>query len=327
MKHCLKIILLALLGSLLIACRHNGISERTEFVIGTVCTVKIPQTTSAENILKDCFSELQRLETILSANSNSSELARVNTTAHKKPVAVSDELFELVALSKKISEQTDGAFDPAIGALVKLWGIGFENERIPEQAEIEAALPFAVSDNIALNMQTKEIFLRSKNTKIDLGAIAKGYAADKIVMLLKKQGVHSAVLDFGGNVFVLGKKFFTDEDWTVGIRNPARKNTELAFSLKVNDTSVVTSGIYERFFFKDGIRYHHVLDPKTGYPVRNNLASVSVVCKSSAYADALATAFFVLGYEKTKAVLPRFEKNMRVIFIFADGSIEELRNM
>lgn len=305
-----------------LSCNTEKLAIKSDFVIGTICTIKIPKSKKADKILNLCFEELKRLESILSANSNISELAKVNNKASTKPIKLSDELFELISLSKKISEQTDGAFNPAIGRIVKLWNIGFENERVPKKDEIEKFLPFTKTENLLLNSQ-KEIFLQNGNVQIDLGAIAKGYACDKIYSLLKDQGVKSAVIDFGGNIFVLGKKFFTKQNWNVGVRNPNGKVNDVLITLELADTSVVTSGIYERFFFEGGIRYHHILDPKTGYPAQNDLASVSVICKNSTYADALATAFSVLGYKKSLEVLKRFsEQKIQVVFIFKDGNVK-----
>lgn len=305
---------------LCISCQEKKAVSRTEFVIGTICSIKIPESESSDRILNECFSELKNLELILSANDENSELSKVNNYACDRPIKVSSELYELIKLSKKIAVQTNEAFNPAIGQLVKLWNIGFDNAKVPEKNEIKNALTFTSVDNIELKGES-EVFLKNRNTKIDLGAIAKGYLADKLVRLLKDKNVKSAIIDLGGNVFVLGKKFFTSNNWKVGLRDPKADSNDVFLSLELSNTSVVTSGIYERFFIKDGIRYHHVLDSKTGYPVKNNLVSVSVICESSTYADALATAFLVMGYEKSLNFLKNFsDQKLDVVFIFDDGT-------
>ena len=298
----------------------NEIDKRTEFVIGTVCTITIPKNGASRAVLDECFQKLKQLELILSANDSTSELSRLNATAANNPVTVSPELMNVLRTALHIAEITDGAFEPAIGKLVKLWNIGFENERVPQDDEIQNALQGLTHKNILLS--DDKVFFASSTIAVDLGGIAKGYIADYLTEILKEKKVESAIVNLGGNVYVLGKKFFTDEEWAGGIRKPESTSDDYCYVLKVRNTSVVTSGIYERYFEANGVRYHHVLDAKTGYPVRNNLVSVSVVCESSMYADAFATAFLVMGYDRSMHFLKSFtEKNLSVVFIFDDGTI------
>lgn len=303
----------------LVSCTNKKTVSRADFIIGTICSIKIPASKNADAILEKCFAELKRLDKILSANDENSELSKLNTSAFLNPVKVSPELLELVAFSKMVSKETDGAFELAIGSLVKLWGIGFENERVPHESEIKELLPFCKSENIKII--DEEIFLETANSKIDLGAVGKGYAADRMVEILKSENVESAIINLGGNIYVLGKKFFTNENWKIGLRNPSGAPTDSALVLQVSNTSVVTSGTYERCFEQNGVHYHHILDPKTGYPVKNNLVSVSVICENSTYADALSTAFLVLGYEKSLDFLKKnYSKKISVVFMFKDGT-------
>lgn len=300
------------------SCGNETVS-RTEFLIGTFCSITIPKNKNSDSVLNECFENIKALEYIFSANDFHSELSKLNEVAFTNPTVVSDELLELITLSKKIAKETCGAFDPAIGKLVNLWGIGFENENVPPDTEIKKVLEGLSYKNIIID--GNKIFFTNENVKIDLGGIAKGYIADKVIKLLKEKKVESASVNLGGNVYALGKKFFTDDNWRIGLRKPYEDVNSYEIMLSVNNTSVVTSGVYERRFEKDGVEYHHILDPKTGYPVRNNLVSVSVVCESSAYADALATAFLVMGYEKSLDFIKNFsEKKLDALFIFADGS-------
>lgn len=318
MKFFLKNIFFVFCCFTFFSCGKETVS-RTEFLIGTFCTIKIPKSKSADFILDECFEKIKTLEYIFSANDFNSELSKLNEVAFKKPTEVSNELLDLIILAKKIAEKTDGAFEPAIGNLVKLWGIGFENENLPSEVKIKKAIEDLSYKNILID--GNKISFTNENIKIDLGAIAKGHITDLIVKLLKEKKVESASINLGGNIYVLGKKFFTDDNWRIGLRKPYEDLNSYELVLSVNNTSVVTSGIYERYFEKDGTKYHHILDSKTGYPVRNNLVSVSVVCESSAYADALATAFLVMGYEKSIHFIKNFsEKKIDAVFIFSDNS-------
>lgn len=321
-----SLVLCAAISVLFFGCRLNKTDSKTEFVLGTVCSIEIPKTKTSAALLEACFSELRRLEKVFSANDASSELSAVNKTAYKAPVVLSENLAALLTQALDIAHKTDKAFDPAIGAVVKLWNIGFDTARIPAQSEIDNVLPEAIVENIKLENSDAgtTVFFTSEKVKLDLGAVAKGYSADYIAALLKANGVKSAVINLGGNVLTIGKKFFTNDNWKIGLRNPSGSADSVKLILSISGKSVVTSGIYERYFEKNGVRYHHVLDPKTGYPVKNNLMSVSVVCESSTYADALATGFLVMGYEKSIAFLKQSEKmhgeKVDAVFFFDDGS-------
>lgn len=320
MKKNFKKILWILILCSFVSCGKET-ESRTEFVIGTVCTITVPKNKNSSRILDECFKKIKRLETVLSANDADSELSFVNQTAAEKPVTVSPELLYLIQTAKHCAQITDGAFEPAIGRLVKLWNIGFEHERVPAPSEIENALYDVSYKNIVITGNT--VFFENKNIQLDLGGIAKGYIADCIVAFLKEKNIQSAIINLGGNVYAMGKKFFTDAVWHIGLRKPYGTADSYNHIVKVTDTSVVTSGIYERYFEENGLRYHHILDVKTGYPVRNNLVSVSVICESSTYADALATAFLVMGYEKATQFIKNFtEKKTDAIFIFDDGSYQ-----
>lgn len=304
-------------------------------VLGTVCIVKIlTEKSEADSILAAVFTELKRLENIFNANgdlnnaendSYVSELEKVNSLAGITPVEISDELYDLVKTALFFAENTDGAFNPAIGPLVKLWNIGFDNQeldeekktRIPTQEEIDSVLPLLDYRNIILQKNT--IFLQKKGMRLDLGGIAKGYAADRAAELLKKAGIVNALIDLGGNILTLGtnKK---GENWKIGIRNPNIGKTNSVMTLMLTNKSVVTSGNYERYFKENGILYHHILDWKTGYPVKTNVNAVSIICEKSVYADALSTAAFVLGNAKTQHLLQSIPELKASAFFFLNGN-------
>lgn len=232
----------------------------------------------------------------LSRTKSGSEISRLN---RDKEAILSQETYDLLKEALSIADRTEGAFDPAIGALTSLWGIGTENARVPEDQEIAAA----DTDwrHIAMDDATRKVSL-PKNMEIDLGGIGKGYAADRMTAYLKENGVTHALINLGGNIYALGTKT-KEVPWTIGLRDPDGETGSAFATLSVSDVSIVTSGPYERFFEKDGVRYHHILDRATGYPAESGLSSVTVIGKESTLCDALSTAVFVLGKEKGLALV------------------------
>ncbi|MEL3911613.1 FAD:protein FMN transferase [Treponema pedis] len=329
---------------------------KTDAVLGTVCRVRLltekPEK-EAHEILNSVFTELFRLESLFNANSDIqhtnqyeiSELEKVNRLAGIEPVEVSEELYSLVKTSIFFAEKTDGAFNPAIGPLVKLWNIGFNEaetaypdkqngdvELIPSKEKIEAVLPLLDYRDIILSengSQHKTIFLRKKGMRLDLGGIAKGYAADKAALLIVSAGIKNALIDLGGNISVIGKNP-SNKNWKIGIKNPNLGKNNSIMNMEVTDRSLVTSGNYERYFIREGILYHHILDSKTGYPVKNDLNAVSILCKKSVYADVLSTACFVLGREKSQRLLNELEKpeyEAEAFFFFKDNTVSHLSDL
>ncbi len=255
----------------------------------------------AETVYQEIWSELERLDKQLSMTGEQSEIAKINVAAAVKPVKTNPEVFQLIKQALDYSDISED-FDISIGALVQLWGIGTENARLPEKAEIEQVLPTIDYHNIILDDKQQTVFLKQKNMAIDLGAIAKGYAADLTKQILLKHGINRAIINFGGNILTVGSK--TDGSaWRVGIQTPDEGRGSYLGVLMLNDNSVVTSGTYERYFEQDGKRYHHILSTKNGYPVDNELASVSIVASNSMICDALSTLIFVQGVERGLAII------------------------
>lgn len=282
---------------------HEGSSEgKSEFVIGTLCTINLFE--DGRPALYDrLFNRLAELEIILSANRDDSVLARVNRNAGLQAVEIPGELYAVLERALYFAEATGGAFDPTIGPLVKLWGIGTESARIPSGREIDTALALVNYRELELNGNTA--FLKNRGMALDLGAIAKGYAADELVKILREEGVTRALLDLGGNVYVWGKKE-NGTPWRIGVQDPlAPRGTYLGILELEGSISVVCSGVYERFFTgEDGRRYHHILElreqgeSRRGYPTMNGVLSTTIIAASSMDADALSTSCFILGYEK-----------------------------
>ena len=306
-------------------------APQSEFVLGTVCSINLYEDGSAE-LYGKLFARLRELNDIFNNYSDSSEISRVNREAAAASVPVSQDFFIVIKTALDFARLTDGAFDPTVGPLVKLWGFG-KTPRVPSQEEIEAAQKLVgwqcvilegFTDQEAANGNDSQnqnaggepkgftgqnpaagptVRFTKSGVRLDLGAIAKGYAADCLVDMLRERGVKRASLSLGGNVYVYGKKS-GGSLWSVAIRDPSKPGQN-AFMLKTRDATVVTSGAYERFFEQDGKTYGHILDPATGFPAKSGLESVTIVSRNSMVADALSTSLFVLGMEK----IPEIKKS------------------
>lgn len=299
------------------ALRKEG---RTVFTLGAVCSIQLftdmPHT-EAEAVLQTCVRRLEELELALSANADTSTLIDINRAAGLAAVAVPPDVYPVFVRAAFFAEKSGGAFNPVIGSVVKLWNIGFENAAKPDDAAITEALQNTDYRDMKLDGST--VFLKKAGMKLDLGAIAKGFAADELTRIVKQAGIAHALIDIGGTISALGTR--TDgKPWIVGIRDPRVRQGDPVISVAMENRSISTSGSYERYFEQDGIRYHHILDPATGYPVRNNLVSVSVFADSAADADALSTACFVLGCDAALQLLTELP-HIDALFIFDDNTV------
>jgi thiamine biosynthesis lipoprotein len=253
-----------------------------------------------EDIFDRVFARVQEIEEKMSTSKDdydTTELLEVNRNAGIRPVEVSPETFEVVERAREYSRLTDGAFDVTIYPLVELWGIGTESAGVPPEEEIQERLALVDYRKVELDREARTIYLPEEGMGLDVGAIAKGYAADEARRILREAGVDSALLDFGGNVLMVGRKP-SGEAWKIGIQNPDEGRGRFLGILESGPRAVVTSGDYERFFVQNDVRYHHILSSRTGYPARPGLSSVTIVAEDSIDADALATATYVMGAEK-----------------------------
>lgn len=295
MKGFLALSMAFLLFSACAPAAQNEIT-RTDFVLGTVCTVKLVEGGSSK-ATDEIFKRLKEIDDRMSANKEGTEIAAVNNAAGGKAVAVSEDTFFVISKALDYARLTGGAFDPTVGPLVKLWNIGNEGAKVPPQKDIVSALKLIDYRKVELDPSASSVHLPVAGMRLDLGAIAKGYAADEAVKILKKYKVKAAIVDLGGNVLVYGKKK-DGSQWRVGIQNPYSDRGEYLGLVTGYEMTVVTSGVYERFFMQDGKRYHHILDTRKGFPIQNGLVSVSIITHSSVDADALSTSVFALGLEK-----------------------------
>jgi thiamine biosynthesis lipoprotein len=322
---------------LLASCVNRPPAARSEFIFGTVCTLRIEETGKAR-VYNDVFERLREIDDVFSANKQGTAVDEINRSAGISPVIVGDEVIYVLDRALFFAELSDGNFDPSIGPLVKLWGIGSENPRVPDAEETERALSFVNWRDVVIDHENKTVFLKTKGMALDLGGIVKGYAADQALEIIKAAGVKGALIDLGGNIIVYGKKAGTERPWNIGIQDPYKERGEFIGIIEVKEGALVTSGGYERFFEEDGRRYHHILSTKTGRPIESDLVSVTIIQSgqngqngqnemprnAAMDADALSTTLFALGYEKGSAFIGNFAGMagaVDAVFVLQDGKI------
>ncbi len=228
-----------------------------------------------------------------SANRDDSELMQINQAAGVRPVKVHPEMFELIALGKNHSIAKNSLLNIAIGPLIKLWNIGFDNARVPDQDEIDEVLKVIDPNLIELDEENQTIYLAKDGMEIDVGAIAKGYIADRLVDYMKQEGVASGLVNLGGNLVTVGPALNRpDYYWRIGVQNPEELRGQSSLTLKIYNQSVVTSGIYERKLMMNGQTYHHIFDQKTGYPVDTETASITIIADQSVDCEIWTTRLF-----------------------------------
>ncbi len=294
-------------------------------LMGTKITLYI-KGTNAEELAQKAEDMLVHYNKIFSANSDHSQLAILKKMAAIAPHKVEDELYNLIKIGKKHSLCENSYLNIAIGPLIKLWSIGFKEAHVPEKEAIENTLELLKPENIQLDDDKKTIYLSKKGMEIDLGAIAKGYFADKVMEFFKKQGATSAMVDMGGNVLVFGESPSEGGNWKVGIQNPFLPRGNAVALVKIRNQSVVTSGIYERVLAKGDRKYHHIFNSKTGYPIESNIASFTVIANSSLDCDIYTTKLF--GFDAASIIQKVNKmKEMGAIVITVDGKLAYTDNL
>ncbi|KAA0119644.1 MULTISPECIES: FAD:protein FMN transferase [Streptococcus] len=274
----------------------------------------------AEILLDEAVQLLHLYKNRFSANDEDSELMSINHLAGIESISVHPELFELIELGKYHSQAEGSHLNITIGPLVQTWRIGFSDARLPSREEIQQALSLTDPNLLELNPEDCSVFLTKKGMKLDLGALAKGYIADKIKDYLLSQGVTSALINLGGNVLTIGHNAVSQRAWRIGIQNPKQPRGNHSAILAVTNQSVVTSGIYERTLTVEGQNYHHILDRKTGYPIENQLASLTIVSDKSVDGEIWTTRLFG---ESPTSILSQIEQQtgIEALIITQDDQI------
>ena len=296
----------ALLVSLILCACAKVEPPRTQLAMNTVCTVNAFGAGTSE-LYDEVFARLDQIERTFSATIPTSEVSVINQAAGQSAVRVSCDVLDVISAAKAAADVSGDAFNFVAGPLIDLWGAHAKNKTVPTASEVEAAV--RLCDLRDVELAGDAIYLAKTGMKINLGGIAKGFAADQVCAILRERGVKKAIVDLGGNVCVLGEKG-RGQKWSVGIKDPQNPAGQPLLRLEVlQDTSVVTSGSYERFYVaEDGKTYHHIFDCNTGYPADSGVLSATVVCASSMAADALSTAVFVLGAKRAFETRARFEQ-------------------
>jgi len=285
----------------------NNISHTVFTGMGTVIDVKLY---GSDNGNTEALSVIfTKIEGTSSARLEDSELTKLNLSGFTENAM----LIEQAKICGSVYEKSNGAFDATVGKISSLWNIGFPEERVPSEEEILNALAFVGFDKTTV---TDNSFKIGEGQRVDFGAITKGYACDKAKEYLDTTDIERAVISVGGSLLFYGTK---KGGWTVAVKNPFDEST-YACTFKLKEGFVSTSGSYERFFVNNGVAYHHIINPSTGYPAESTVKSVTVVAESGALSDALSTACFVLGYENSKALLEAF--NASAIFILEDKTVK-----
>ena len=295
----------------------------TAIKLNTAVTVTIYDSQDRE-LLTECINLCDKYEKIFSRTASDSELYQLN---HREltPVAgtedtfqISDPLAELIRKGLYYSELSEGAFDIAIEPLTSLWDFTAEDPQVPEDRLIQKALTKCDYHNVSVS-DNNEVILKTEDTAIELGAIAKGYIADRLKDYLISQGVKSAIINLGGNVLCIGGKP-NDSSFKIGIQKPFADRSETIAVMDIKDKSVVSSGVYERCFEQDGTLYHHLLNPRTGYPYDNGLIAVTIISDESVDGDALSTTCFALGLEDGMKLAESLD-NVQAFFVTSDYEI------
>ena len=277
---------------------------KTEYCLDTLITLTA-YGRGAAKALDAAAERIREIDEKMSAYNPKSEIYKINNAPSGAAVKVSEETYKLLSRALEFSRITDGIFDITLKPLTDLWGIGTENAKVPTEYEIGEALSKTGWESIELSEDDCSVTLKKEGMALDLGAIAKGYAADEAARVLEEAGIKNACLDLGGNIYAIGKMplgFFDmikfgsrTRSFAIGIQSPDEPRGSAEKVVSIENGCVVTSGDYERYFEENGVRYHHIFDPRTGRPAESEARSVTILAQDATAADALSTVFFILG--------------------------------
>ncbi|RMD98917.1 MAG: FAD:protein FMN transferase [Calditrichaeota bacterium] len=290
----------------------------TKFLLGTQVDIiaMAPQVARGKQACYLAFKEIERIEQRFSSHLPNSEISSINQSPGK-PVKVSYETFALLLRAKKYSQNFNGDFDVSIGPLTRLWGFNDDQKiTLPDSSRLAALLQFVDYQKILLNARDTTVTLARRGMRLDLGGIAKGYAIDRAAKILREQEIENFLINAGGDIYAAGVKA-PGRKWAIGIKHPRRLEALIA-RFELQDYAVATSGDYERFAIINGKRYHHILNPKTGYPAKLN-QSVTVLAPTAEEADVWATYLFILGYSRYKQKFPH--SPVEALFVDAAGKL------
>lgn len=321
-----RILLLFAFLSITVVYSQEVIRNKTTLLMGSRFDITIVDKTEqkADSLIELAISEIRRIEGLISSWRDDTEIASVNLNAGIQPVKVSPEVFGLVQRALLISELTDGAFDISYASMDQIWKFdGSMDGRMPSKEQIQASVSKIGYQNIIMNEAESTIYLKQNGMKLGFGAIGKGYAADRAKELMQSLGVKGGIINASGDLTTWGKRP-DGSDWMVGITNPLNKARMFSW-LPVANRAIATSGNYEKKVVIDGVEYSHIIDPRTGYPVRG-IRSVSIIADSAELCDALATSVFVLGVEKGLFLINQLE-SVACLIVDHENTLHYSRNL
>jgi FAD:protein FMN transferase len=297
--------------------KENESAVYTKTLMGTVVQITLMDGDAHrfDEAAEAAFGEISRLEAVFSSYKDGSDVALINAAAGSGLVDVRPETIEVLREALRVAALSDGAFNPAVGVFARVWGPSGEKGEAPAPAEIKKLLGYVDLSGVLLKEHEKKAGLKKEGMAINLGGVAKGYIVSKAASVLRKTGVTKAIIHAGGDMVVFQRN--TDTPFIVGIQHPREK--KLIGEARLYNGAVATSGDYERFFIKDDVRYHHILDPKTGFPSKG-VQGVTLIAKDPTEADALSTAVFVLGPEKGMALIERL-KDVEGVIVDENGRV------
>lgn len=306
MKFIKQLIFILLCICLIIPQTGCGSEERvseSQFLLDTICEITIDgmKKEEAEQVMDQAFETCRDYENMLSKTIEGSDIYKLNHSGGEQ-VAVQDETLDLIKKGINYGQLSNGMFDITIGAVSELWDFSGENPKVPDAAALKEAV--STVDYRQIQVRGSKVSLKNPKTQVDLGGIAKGYIADRLVEQMKQAGVQQAIISLGGNVAVIGEKE-KGIPWNIGIERPFSDRSEILGAVSLTDGTIATSGIYERYFEQNGTLYHHVLNPKTGYPIETSLDAVAVKGGEgqSVDCDAMGTVCLMLGEKKGRKAL------------------------
>ena len=293
----------------------NEEASKDIFAMDTYMTVTA-YGAKAQEAVDEAEAEIQRLDELLSTGNEESEIVQLN---QNKSATLSEDAGYLVERALELNKETDGAFDIAIYPVMEAWGFPTQNYQVPTADTLESLLKLADASQIIYDENSRKISFDREGMKIDLGGIAKGYTSSRIMDIYKENNISSGLVNLGGNVQALGTKP-DGSKWRVAVQSPDDTEDYLGI-LSVEDKAVITSGGYERYFEQDGKTYHHIIDPKTGYPAENGLTSVTVVSEDGTLADGLSTSLFIMGKEEAIEFWKAHSEEFDIIMLTDEGKL------
>lgn len=313
------LVCLLLIALLFYAGQRKRLFRECRTSLYTLVTISVVShsETKARKAMDAAYNELERVGRLLNFYAPDSELSRINRNAGVAPVKVSAETLDVIQKAVHAAEATEGGFDVTVGPLVRLWD--FKQKKVPARESIDAAMDLVGYRHIVVDPGASTVYLDKKGVQIDLGGIIKGYAADRAAVVLRENGIEDGIIAVAGDIRLFGRQP-DGRPWNIGIQHPrsADDETALLATLHLDGGAISTSGDYQRYFFANGVRYHHLLNPKTGYP-QDLCRSVTVIAPSAAATDAFATGIFVMGPQKGIATLERL--GMDGVIVDKDGQV------